>query len=61
MTTTNVFLSKHKAATLPLKYVRLSVSSIFHKDIRSTDIDELDAIQDQFAKFIETPLFKPTK
>ncbi len=61
MTTTNVFISKHKAAQLPLKYVRKSVSSFFHRDIRPSDIDELDAIQEQFARFIETPVRKSAK
>lgn len=58
MTTTNVFVRKHKAQQLPLKYMRRSVSSLFHRDIRPSDTDELYAIQDQYVRFIETPLGK---
>lgn len=61
MTSTNVFISRHKAAQLPLRYVRKSVSSFFHRDIRPSDVDELAAIQDQFAQFIETPVRKSAK
>lgn len=61
MTTTTVFVRRHKAAQLPLKYVRKSVTSFFHRDLRTTDIDELEQIQDQFARFIETPVRRQPK
>ena len=60
MTITSVFVRK-QTAQLPLKYVRLSVCSLLRKDTHTTNLDELAGIQDQFSKFIETPLHKPLK
>lgn len=61
MRTKNVFVRKHKAAQLHLKYMRKSVDSLFQRDIRTTDIEELEAIQDQYSRFIETPVRKPVE
>lgn len=58
MSQTTIFVSKHKSAQLPLKYMRLSVSSLFHKNTLNNLSTELGSIDKQFKEFIETPIQK---
>lgn len=51
-----IFASRHKAAQLPLKYMRRSVSSLFQKDSGSKVNADLTDIEKQFRHFIETPI-----
>lgn len=58
MNQTAMFANKHKSAQLPLKYMRRSVSSLFHKNTASKFSSGFADIDRQFKDFIETPIHK---
>jgi hypothetical protein len=55
MTDTHRFVRK-RAKKLPIKYIKRSINSLFGRDILAGDIESLEAIEDQFNRFIKTPV-----
>jgi hypothetical protein len=54
-TDTKTFVHRHEKH-LPIKYLRKSVTALFNKNIDARDVDSLDQIQEEFTRFIKTPV-----
>lgn len=59
-TITEMFVRKQEAQ-LPMKYVRLSMHSLLHRDHQQAGKANLDDIGKAFDKFIETPITTDSK